>query len=107
MPLTDRSFELLEANTRPLLQTVRTLLREYADWLKADFCFQGFEAELASLPGTNASARGGAPLLAMRADEAAGCVALKLYAKLGFHKVPAYCDNSLADAIYMERALQR
>ena len=32
--------------------------------------------------------------------------ALQLYAKLGFHNVPPYYDNPLADAIYMEKALR-
>lgn len=77
MPRSDRTFELLEANTRPRLQAVRTLFREYAGWLKVDFCFAGFEAELAGLPGNYAPARGGALLLARGADEDAGCVALR------------------------------
>jgi putative acetyltransferase len=162
MPPTDCAFELLQADGRPLLQAVRRLFREYADWLKVDFCFQGFEAELASLPGAYAPARGGALLVARRGDEAAGCVALRalepgicemkrlwvcaphrgsglgtqlaqamlqraiesgyramrldtlarmdhalrLYAKLGFHEVPPYYDNPLADAIYMEKTLR-
>jgi ribosomal protein S18 acetylase RimI-like enzyme len=70
-------FELLEADAPAWTATVRGLFREYAQWLDVDLCFQGFEAELAGLPGAYAPARGGALLLARCADEAAGCVALR------------------------------
>ena len=36
----------------------RALLREYADSLDVDLCFQGFEAELAALPGDYAPPHG-------------------------------------------------
>ncbi|HEY6452008.1 MAG TPA: GNAT family N-acetyltransferase [Steroidobacteraceae bacterium] len=73
------SFELIDADTPPCpwLAALRTLFNEYAHWLQVDLCFQGFEAELASLPGAYARARGGALLLARSGQELAGCVGLR------------------------------
>lgn len=41
------------------MDIVRTLFREYADWLKVDYCLQDFDAELADLPGKYAPPGGG------------------------------------------------
>ena len=54
----------------------RALFLEYAQWLQVDLCFQGFEEELATLPGAYAPPRGRL-LLAGRPDAAFGCIALR------------------------------
>lgn len=56
--------------------TVRGLFREYEDKMGLDLCFQGFEAELASLPG-NYAEPSGRLLIAAIDDSVAGCIALK------------------------------
>jgi ribosomal protein S18 acetylase RimI-like enzyme len=58
------------------IETLRGLMREYADALGVDLCFQNFEQELATLPGDYAAPRG-ALLLATVDGKPAGCVALR------------------------------
>jgi len=58
------------------IELVRSIFREYAQGLGVDLCFQGFEQELAELPGDYAPPRG-TLLLAHVDGEIAGCVALR------------------------------
>ena len=55
---------VLPARSSDQIQAIQSLFREYEDLLQVDLCFQGFEAELAGLPGKYAPP-GGALLLAM------------------------------------------
>ena len=58
------------------IELARDLFVEYARWLKVDLCFQGFERELAMLPGAYAPPFGRL-LLAGPAGQAFGCIALR------------------------------
>jgi len=58
---------------------VRGLFRAYADDLGVDLCFQGFEAELAELPGKYAPPEGNLWLAEIE-GRAVGCVAIRAHA---------------------------
>ena len=68
--------EIRPAETDRDLSAVRQLFREYAQGLGVDLCFQGFEAELATLPGRYVPPRGRL-MLAWSDDKAVGCAALR------------------------------
>lgn len=83
-----------QATSADDIRQARELFVEYAAWLKVDLCFQGFEQELAALPG-NYAPPAGRLLLASLDGEPAGCIALRplepgvgevkrLYVRAGF-----------------------
>lgn len=59
------------------LATIATLFREYAASLSIDLGYQGFEAELAGLPGAYAPPDGAFLLAVLPDGVPAGCVALR------------------------------
>ena len=69
-------MEIAQAVTPEQIVEARTLFREYERSLGIDLCFQGFEQELAGLPGAYAPPRGRL-LLAVDGGAPAGCVALR------------------------------
>src|SRR5690349_9589208 len=58
------------------IERVRELFREYASALEVDLCFQGFEQELAGLPGRYGPPEGRL-FLALAGEAVAGCVGLR------------------------------
>lgn len=69
-------FAITVAESQEDIAAARELFLEYAHWLGFSLCFQGFDQELATLPGKYASPAG--RLLLARCDgELAGCGALR------------------------------
>jgi putative acetyltransferase len=93
-------IRLQTPDTPEALDATRDIMREYAESLGIDLCFQNFEAELASLPGEYA-APGGALLLAWVDDELAGCGA--------FRPLPDvdYANACEMKRLYVRRAFRR
>ena len=69
-------FDIAEALDAAAVGARRELVVEYQQRLRVSLCFQGFESELATLPGDSARPRGRL-ILARIACEPAGCVALR------------------------------
>jgi len=69
-------FAIAEARDAAAVAACAALFRDYQRSLGISLDFQGFEAELASLPGAYASPRGRL-FLASHAGAAVGCVALR------------------------------
>ena len=69
-------MQIIEATALPDIERARSLFREYETSLGVDLCFQGFEQELAGLPGAYARPSGRL-LLAVDDGRPAGCIALR------------------------------
>ncbi len=72
-------MKLIQAQSAEDLTRARELFEEYAAGLGISLCFQNFEGEVAELPGKYIPPSGRL-LLAVKNNQAAGCVALR---KLG------------------------
>jgi ribosomal protein S18 acetylase RimI-like enzyme len=101
---------LVHAKSKEQLATIRLLFEEYAASLDVDLCFQGFEQELAELPGDYELPKGRL-LLALEGTTPTGCVALRgisnevcemkrLYVRPAFRGKK--CGLNLAQAIIRE-----
>jgi putative acetyltransferase len=104
-------LEIIEAYDGEGLATVRKLFQEYGSSLGISLDFQGFDEELAALPGDYCPPAGRL-LLAQWAGEPAGCVALRriegpicemkrLYASPRFRKLGigrALCEAVIEEA---------
>lgn len=91
---------LVVPDTPALLDATREIFREYAASLAIDLCFQGFEQELAELPGDYAGPQG-LLLLAFVDGALAGCGA--------FRPLPD-CDYANAcemKRLYVRRAFRK
>jgi putative acetyltransferase len=82
--------ENMPSNHTEQIGPARALCEEYARWLGIDLCFQGFAAELASLPGVYAPPRGRL-LLALAGSEVAGCVAFAIFGGWCWRDEAAIC----------------
>lgn len=74
--MTAASIRFITPNSPEELNALQRIFREYANSLQIDLRFQGFEAELAELPGEYAPPRG-ALLMVLVDEKLAGCCALR------------------------------
>ncbi|MBI3580380.1 MAG: GNAT family N-acetyltransferase, partial [Ignavibacteriales bacterium] len=69
-------LNFVQAASQEQISTARELFLEYADSLKIDLCFQGFDKELKELPGEYAPPHGRL-FLFYYDNQLAGCAALR------------------------------
>jgi GNAT superfamily N-acetyltransferase len=77
MSMSDPAFTIALVRTASDLDDARVLFRAYAASLPVDLGYQGFEAELATLPGKYAGPDGALLLARDRTGAAIGCVGLR------------------------------
>lgn len=67
---------IIPVQTSEDIALIRVLFLEYADWLRIDLCFQGFDEVLRTLPGKYAPPKGRL-YLAFVDEDIAGCIGLR------------------------------
>lgn len=98
--MTPPEIRIETAGTPEALAATREIFREYAGSLGVDLCFQGFEQELAGLPGDYA-APAGSLRLAFVDGALAGCGALRPLPDVDY---PDACEMK---RLYVRRAFRR
>jgi putative acetyltransferase len=93
-------IQLLTPSSSEWLDATRVLFREYAAAIDIDLAFQGFEAELAGLPG-DYLAPGGQLLLALLDGNLAGCGAFRPAPEVDY---PNACEMK---RLYVRKAFRR
>lgn len=81
--VTDPKFEIVLSDTIQRIDDAKQLFMEYAKSLDFSLCFQGFDVELAGLPGEY-SPLSGRLVLAFWEGKLAGCVSLRRISKIPF-----------------------
>jgi GNAT superfamily N-acetyltransferase len=94
------TLRLVTPDTPELIDESRSIFREYAEALGVDLCFQGFEAELAALPGDYAPPLG-ALLLGLVDGTVAGCGAIRPLPDVD------YANACEMKRLYVRRAFRR
>lgn len=78
-----QQISIIAVETEEDLAHVRRLFRAYVDWLGIDLSYQGFEEELAGLPGKYAPPRGALFLAKDGEGIVLGCVGLRAFGEDG------------------------
>ena len=98
--MSDDRITLLTPDTPARIEDTRAIFREYAGQLGVDLCFQGFEEELAALPGQYA-APAGVLLLACVDGQVAGCGGVRPLPEVD------YADACEMKRLYVRPAFRR
>jgi putative acetyltransferase len=93
-------IEVVTVESPKHADAARGLIREYADSLGVDLCFQNLEPELAGLPGEYA-APAGALLVVLVDDQPAGCGAIRALPDVDY---PDACEMK---RLFVRRAFRR